>query len=54
MTDVDAAKYLGVSAPTVVNWRKRPHTIPAGKISAIRMLHVKLRGKIAWRIKRDG
>ena len=46
------AAVLDCSHQTVQNWIDRPEHIPAGKIDAIKRLHIKLRHRINSAIKR--
>ena len=48
----ETAAELGCSHQTVQNWIDRPEHIPAGKIDAIKRLHIKERHRINSAIKR--
>jgi len=53
MTLAEMADALDSSPATMMRWLQDSSVITIDKVAAIKRLHVKLRGKIAWRIKKD-
>jgi len=53
MTQLEMSVALGVHENSIRNWMKDPASIKAGHFQDIRLLHIKLRHKIAWKEKQE-
>lgn len=53
MTLAEMAEELDSSPATMMRWLQDSSVVTVDKVSAIKNLHVKLRGKIAWKEKKE-